>query len=96
MLYGKENLTVPSRFLKEIPEDLINITKSSVNVEKKIDKTKMYYEEDQEYNIGQVVIHSVYGKGVIVGIDDKFVSIAFNKRFGIKKILKNHSSIKKV
>ena len=56
----------------------------------------MYYEEDQEYNIGQVVIHSIYGKGVIVGIDDKFVSIAFNKRFGIKKILKNHSSIRKV
>ncbi len=96
MLYGKENITVPSRFLKEIPENLINITKSSVNVEKKIDKTKMYYEEDQEYNIGQVVIHSIYGKGVIVGTDDKFVSIAFNKRFGIKKILKNHSSIRKV
>jgi len=96
LLYGKENLTIPSRFLKEIPEDLINVTKSSVNVEKKIDKTKIYYDEDQEYNIGQVVMHSVYGKGVIVGIDDRFVSIAFNKRFGIKKILKNHSSIRKV
>lgn len=96
MLYGKENLTTPSRFLKEIPEDLINVTKSSVSVEKKIDKTKIYYDEDQEYQVGEVVVHSVYGKGIIVGIDDRFVSIAFNKRFGIKKILKNHSSIRKV
>ena len=96
MLYGKENLTIPSRFLKEIPEDLINITKSSVNVEKKIDKTKMFYEEDQEYKTGEVVIHGVYGKGVIVGVDERFVSIAFNKRFGIKKIMKNHSSLRKV
>ena len=96
MLYGKENLTIPSRFLKEIPEDLIEYTKSSIKEEKKIDKTKVFYDEEQEYSIGQVVVHSVYGRGVIVAIDDKFVSIAFNKRFGIKKIMKNHSSIRKV
>ena len=96
MLYGKENLTVPSRFIKEIPEDLIEYTKSSIKEEKKIDKTKVFYDEDQEYNIGQVVMHSVYGRGVIVAVDDKFVSIAFHKRYGIKKIMKNHSSIKKV
>ena len=96
MLYGKENLTIPSRFLKEIPEDLIEVTSSSIKEEKKIDKTKVFYEEDQEYVIGQVVMHTIYGRGVVVGVDDKFVSIAFNKRFGIRKLMKNHSSIKKV
>ena len=96
MLYGKENLTIPSRFLKEIPSDLIEETSSSVKSEKKIDKTKVFYEEDQEYQVGQVVMHTIYGRGVIVGVDDKFVSIAFNKRFGIRKLMKNHSSIKKV
>ena len=96
MLYGKENLTIPSRFLKEIPSDLIEESSSSVKSEKKIDKTKVFYEEDQEYQVGQVVMHTIYGRGVIVGVDDKFVSIAFNKRFGIRKLMKNHSSIKKV
>ena len=96
MLYGKENLTVPSRFLKEIPADLIEETSSSVKSEKKIDKTKVFYENDQEYDVGQVVMHTIYGRGVIVGVDDKFVTIAFNKRFGIRKLMKNHSSIKKV
>lgn len=96
MLYGKENITVPSRFLKEIPSDLIEESESSVKTEKKIDKTKIFYEEDQEYQVGQVVMHTIYGRGVIVGVDDKFVSIAFNKRFGIRKLMKNHSSIKKV
>ena len=96
MLYGKENLTIPSRFLKEIPEDLIEITSSSVKEDKKIDKTKMFYEDDQEYKVGQVVMHDIYGKGIVVGVEDKFISIAFNKNYGIKKLMKNHSSIKKV
>ena len=96
MLYGKENLTIPSRFLKEIPDDLIETTKSSIKEEKKIDKNKEFYNEDQEYKIGQVIVHTIYGRGVIVGIDDRFVSIAFNKNYGIKKLMKNHSSIKKV
>ena len=96
MLYGKENLTIPSRFLKEIPEDLINYTKTSVKVEEKVDKTKMYYDEDQEYKVGEVVMHTIYGRGVIINVDDKFISVAFNKRFGIRKLMKNHSSIRKV
>ena len=96
MLYGKENLTIPSRFLKEIPEDLIELTSSSIKEDKKIDKTKMFYDTDQEYKVGQVVIHDIYGKGVVVNVEDKFLSIAFNKKFGIKKLMKNHSSIKKV
>ncbi len=96
MLYGKENLTIPSRFLKEIPPELIEETSASVKSEKKIDKTKVFYDEEQEYQVGQVVMHTIYGRGVVVGIDDKFVSIAFNKRFGIRKLMKNHSSIRKV
>ena len=96
MLYGKENLTVPSRFLKEIPDEYIEVTSSSVKEAKKLDKTTMFYDEEQEYNVGQVVMHDIYGKGVVVGVDDKFLTIAFNKKFGIKKLMKNHSSIKKV
>ena len=96
MLYGKENLTIPSRFLKEIPEEFIEVTKSSIKEDKKVDKTKMFYETDQEYQVGQVVMHTIYGKGVVVNVDDKFLSIAFNKNYGIKKLMKNHSSIRKV
>ena len=96
MLYGKENLTVPSRFLNEIPSDLIVPTSSSVKVEEKIDKTKMFYEEDQGYKPGDVVMHSIYGRGVVISVDDSFVSIAFNKRYGVRKLMKNHSSIRKV
>jgi len=96
MLYGKENETIPSRFLKEIPEELIDITKSSIKEEKVIDKSKCFYDEEQTYNPGDVVMHTIYGRGVVISVDDKFVSIAFNKRFGIRKLMKNHSSIRKV
>ena len=96
MLYGKENLTMPSRFLKEIPEDYIEVTSSSIKEDKKIDKTKMFYDDEQEYKVGEVIVHDIYGKGIIVAVDDKFVNIAFNKNYGIKKLMKNHSSIRKV
>ena len=96
MLYGKENLTTPSRFLKEIPEELVEVTKSSIKEEKKIDKTKIFYEDDQEYKNGDVIMHNIYGRGVIISVDDKFIQIAFNKRYGIRKLMKNHVSIKKI
>lgn len=95
MLYGKENLTIPSRFLKEIPENLIETSSSSIKEEKKIDKSKVYYDEEQTYNVGDAVTHTIYGRGVVISVDDKFVSIAFNKRFGIRKLMKNHASIRK-
>lgn len=96
MLYGKQNDTIPSRFLKEIPEDLISVTNSNMKKEEKIDVSSSFYKEEQEYNPGDVVMHTIYGKGVIISVDKDFVSIAFNKNYGIRKLMKNHTSIRKV
>lgn len=41
-------------------------------------------------------MHTIYGRGVVVGVDDTFVTVAFQKRYGIKKLMKNHKSIRKV
>ena len=41
-------------------------------------------------------MHTTYGKGVVIEVDDKFVSIAFAKNFGIRKLMKNHKSLKKI
>ena len=40
-------------------------------------------------------MHTIYGRGVVIDFDDKYVSIAFAKNYGIKKLMKNHKSIKK-
>ena len=45
---------------------------------------------------GDIVTHLTFGKGVVVSVDDKFITIAFHQRFGVKKFLKNYKGIRKV
>lgn len=96
MLYGKTNANQPSRFISEIADDLLEISNSSIKEEKVLDKNEMYNTEEVNYNKGDVVIHTIYGRGVVIDIDEKFVSIAFARNFGIRKLMKNHKSLKKM
>jgi|GEM_PF-475106 len=47
------------------------------------------------YEIGDVLTHTTFGEGKIVEIDKRILIVEFNKPHGTKKILANHSSIKK-
>ncbi len=92
MLYGKDMANPPSRFIAEIAPEYIE---SNIAESKKINKDLLYNEEDSEYKSGDVVTHLTFGKGVVVGVDDRFVSVAFNKRYGIRKFFKNYKGLKK-
>ena len=96
MLYGREMMNIPSRFIDEIESDLIEKIDKTNNNSIKINSKMLYNNDDeQSYKSGDVVTHLTFGRGVVVGVDDRFVTIAFNKRFGIKKFLKNYTGIKK-
>ena len=92
MLYGNTNFNPPSRFIGEINDEYLDKDvkeeKSHFNKEEMIDK-------NAEYNVGDHVIHDIYGEGVIVALGS-VLSIAFNHPYGIKKIMKGHKSIRKV
>jgi len=94
MLYGKDSINPPSRFINEIDSDYIETDEK--NVMKKIDKESMLLDEDVTYNIGETVEQDSYGEGIVVGIDDKFITIAFTYPTGTKKFLKNHKSIRRI
>lgn len=96
MLYGKTSTNAPSRFISEINNDYLESSNMSIREEKVINKSEMYNTEDVEFNKGDVVIHTIYGKGVVLDIDDRFVSIAFARNFGIRKLMKNHKGLKKM
>ena len=96
MLYGKTNTNAPSRFISEIQGDVLETISSSVKEEKVLNKDELYSDEDVSYNKGDIVMHTIYGKGVVIDVDDKFVSVAFAKNFGIRKLMKNHKSLKKI
>ena len=94
MIFGREEINIPSRFINEINEDLINI--ENVDDKKIVKKEKNIYTEDMMYSYGDKVMHDKFGLGVVVGINKDLLSIAFSKEIGIKQFLKNHKSIKKV
>ena len=94
MLYGKDSMNPPSRFIDEINDDYIE----SVGVqleEKKIDATKMYKEgANDDINMGDTIEHETLGLGVVVKVDKTLIDVAF--KTGVKKLMKNHKSIRKV
>lgn len=93
MLYGKTSVNMPSRFINEIDKDLIDAPEKKM-VNMKFNK-KEAFNDDNGLKTGDNVIHDIYGPGVVVNVDKFIATIAF-KGQGIKKLMKNHKSIKKV
>ena len=99
MLYGSIQVNPPSRFISEISDNLLD--KEEERKEMHSIKTKLLYDDENsentvEFKKGDIVTHLTFGKGVIIDIDDKFITIAFHHRFGTKKFLKNYKGIRKV
>lgn len=81
MLYGKENMNIPSRFISEIDEKLIE--KIGPKEENKvIDKKQMYTNDNNDITEGSIISHEQYGTGVVVKCDGSLISVAF--KTGIK------------
>ena len=91
MLYGKEQQNMPSRFITEI-----NAKHLEQNFEepKIINKENMYTDANEDINEGSIISHDVHGTGVVVKDEGNLIEVAFKS--GVKKLLKNHKSIKKV
>ena len=105
MIYGKNQDLYPSRFIREIDhkyiynpnekfrERLIN----NSNISKPKEEKKLYTPEDYSndtYKLGDKVNHKLFGDGVIVGINDNILTIAFKE--GLKKVIKNHPTLSKL
>lgn len=96
MLYGKEVSNPPSRFIKEIDDSLLEIQNAAMMEKEKINVADMYNENGADFKKGDIVMHTIYGRGVVVDIQGDLVSIAFAKNYGVKKLLKNHKSLRKM
>ena len=94
MLYGKDNMNQPSRFIEEIDKELIERL-DSIKDEIKIDTKKMYTEgANDDIKMGDTIEHDTLGLGVVVKVDGSLIDVAF--KTGVKKLMKNHKSVKKV
>ena len=97
LLFGTVNMNPPSRFISEIDDNLIEKQENEESLmNKAFEKSKFYEGEAIDFKPGEVVLHASFGKGVVVDIDDRFVTVAFNKRFGVKKFLNNYKGLRRI
>ena len=93
MLYGKDQMNVPSRFIAEIKDDLLE--KNEINKEEKIiKKGEMYTKDNSDIVKGSIIDHTEYGLGAVIDVSGSLITVAF--KCGVKKLMKNHKSVTKV
>ena len=95
LLFGKINMNPPSRFINEIDSNLIEKEESN-KINQGFKQTNFYTNAKINYRKGEVVFHASFGKGVVINNDEKFVTVAFDKRFGIKKFLNNYAGLRRM
>lgn len=96
ILYGNDVSNIPSRFINEIDENLLDVDKEEKNSFIKSNILNKKVVSNEEYNVGDRVMHDVFGQGVIITVDKSLITVAFPHPHGIKKLMKGHSSIRKV
>ncbi len=96
VLFGKDSINPPSRFLTEIDENLIDSNKTKETEVKIINKEEVLREENIDYKVGDYVVHENFGAGKVLEVTNSLVTVAFKHPYGIKKLMKNHKSLTKV
>jgi DNA helicase-2/ATP-dependent DNA helicase PcrA len=73
-LHGSENYNTPSRFVREIPSDLLSEVRLSASVARpmsSLSSTQATASAEAGVQLGQRVLHQVFGEGVVVNFEGR-------------------------
>tara|TARA_B100001964_G_scaffold98079_1_gene109648 strand:+ start:211 stop:2364 length:2154 start_codon:yes stop_codon:yes gene_type:complete len=101
-IYGMEQTNPPSEFIKDIPDELIETTASSLNSHSPLAYNRFPRKSwqkinDSKFSIGTKVNHSTFGNGIILdvnGSNDQEVLSVFFKGAGKKKLKSKYANLK--
>jgi len=102
-LFGRSSANIPSRFLGDLPEKLLerhswNGEGVAVDVVGKSDEGKMVGNEvkyGESFKIGDVVEHEMFGQGKVLEVDDPYITVNFPGH-GTKKLSLDFVMLEKV
>lgn len=102
--YVSNGQKVKSRFISEIDDNYINhegrkeTYQHDSYIPKQLIPKSTFKEEaiDNNWTVGELVMHDIFGKGVIIKVEPNIVQIAFSMPHGVKSLLASHPSIKKL
>lgn len=97
-IYGKENYSRPSRFLREIPVELVQEIRMRAHVSRPltVEKPVNSIAQTRRFNLGQRVGHAKFGEGVVLQIEgegaQERAQINF-KQVGVKWLMLNYAQL---
>lgn len=95
LLFGDRSIREESSFIKEIDEECIEFQNGLREEKAVIDKRTMFYNDDVEFRPGDKVVHDNFGKGIVISVEKSIITVAFSYPHQVKKLLKNHKTIRK-
>ena len=97
-----------SRFVKEIDDEVLESSSDSPSYQKQeyryncgdsaitpLKQDNSIFANKAKIKKGDLITHSVFGDGVVISLKDGVAQIAFDQKYGIRKLAANHSSITK-
>jgi len=103
ILFGMDQINPVSRFISEIDDELLDIFEKKIEgfVKKSIKEEtvpKVFNTEtsDSNYQKDDYVYHDVFGTGKVLSVEKSIIKVAFKMPYGIKTLMKNHKSLRKV
>ena len=108
MVYGRTNSMYSSRFLKEIGKE--NLDDKTIYISKLPNKndtsafkpskisniTELERNNSTDIKVGDKVNHKAFGDGTVVMVSGDVITVAFGEAYGVKKLLANHPSIRRL
>ena len=95
-------MKTPSRFIREIDEELLEGQKKLSNYQKNItkqfdnsNKSATMVNTIKEVVKGDLVIHRKFGEGTVLSVEGQMANIAFSPAYGVKKLLITHPALSK-
>ncbi len=103
IVFGQRLIHEPSRYIDEMGTSNLDIEGTIVRTipveapKAKVEEKKgVELVDNSIIKIGDNIHHEIYGDGRVVEDNGKIITVAFPANVGIKKLLKNHPTIKKI
>ena len=68
-LHGTDNFGMPSRFIREIPQELLEEVRPALSVSRPVYRSENHFQESSAVRLGQRVRHGKFGDGVVLNAE---------------------------
>ena len=80
-LHGSETFNAPSRFVREIPAELLQEVRLNTTVARPVSSLAQAQVPDTELSLGQRVYHQIFGEGTVLNFEGRGASARVEVNF---------------